>query len=312
VKRRSEACLEALEKSSPSSWLTGVFLVITVTFLLGRILVPASLGAELPASTAGPADRVYRNGVIFTADAQNKTVEALAIRDGRIVYVGGNDGVAPLVGTTTKVVDLKGRFLMPGLIDGHMHPLEAGIVLLKCSLNYESLTIAELQQRIQGCLDKSPSKDAGAWLEVVSWFQESMRPAGVKTSRATLDALKTTRPIIVRSSFGHTVLANSRALALAKITASTPDPIGGKIWRDAGGEPRGVLEDAAFAVFSTLIPKPNARGERDSRSRRPPGDEPTGRHQLPGCGRRGRGHGGVRGSTSRRRPDRACALRPGH
>ena len=133
---------------------------------------------------------------------------------------------------------------MPGLIDGHMHPLEAGLQLLKCSLNYESLTVAELQQRIQTCLDQAASKDPNAWLEVVNWFQESMRPAGVKTSRATLDALKTTRPIIVRSSFGHTVLANTRALELAKITASTPDPIGGKIWRDAAGEPTGLLEDA--------------------------------------------------------------------
>jgi len=155
-------------------------------------------------------------------------------------------------------VDLKGRFLMPGLIDGHMHPLEAGLQLLKCNLNYESLTVDELQKRVQTCLDRATSKDPNAWLEVVNWFQESMRPAGVKTSRATLDVLKTTRPIIVRSSFGHTVLANTRALQLAKITAGTPDPIGGKIWREAAGEPTGLLEDAAWAVFSTLLPKPTA------------------------------------------------------
>src|ERR1035438_576223 len=116
----------------------------------------------------------------------------------------------PFVGAATAAVDLKGRFLMPGLIDGHMHPLEAGMHLLKCSVNYESLTVAELQQRVQACLDRATSKDPDSWLEVVSWFQESMRPAGVKTSRATLDVLKTTRPIIVRSSFGHTVLASPR------------------------------------------------------------------------------------------------------
>ncbi len=85
-----------------------------------------------------------------------------------------------------------------------------------------------------------------------------MRPAGVTTSRATLDALKTKRPIIVRSSFGHTVLANTRALQLANITADTKDPLGGKIWRDASGEPTGLLEDAAFNVFETLIPQPTA------------------------------------------------------
>jgi hypothetical protein len=145
---------------------------------------------------------------------------------------------------------------MPGLIDGHMHPLEAGLKLRKCSLNYESLTVPQLQQRVQACLDKTKNQEPDGWMEVVSWFQESMRPAGVKTSRATLDALKTSRPIIVRSSFGHTVLANSRALALAKITKATPDPLGGKIWHDPDGNPSGLLEDAAFEVFDDLIPKP--------------------------------------------------------
>ena len=202
------------------------------------------------------ADRVYRDGVVFTADANGRIAQALAIRAGRIVYVGSDRGLKPFVGPGTETVDLHGGFLMPGLIDGHMHPLEAGTQLLKCSLNYESLTVEEMQQRVQACLDKSGSTDSDAWLEVVSWFQESMRPAGVKTSRATLDALKTKRPIIVRSSFGHTVLANTRALGLAQITAATPDPAGGKIWRDSTGQPTGLLEDTAFAVFSTLIPKP--------------------------------------------------------
>ena len=202
------------------------------------------------------ADRVYRNGVVFTADIEGRTAQALAIRDGRIVYVGSEQGLRPFMGATTEVIDLHGRFLMPGLIDGHMHPLEAGTQLLKCSLNYEPLTVEEMQLRVQACLDKSASADPDTWLEVVSWFQESMRPAGVQTSRATLAALKTTRPIIVRSSFGHTVLANTRALALAHITAATPDPAGGKIWRDAAGQPTGLLEDTAFVVFSTLIPKP--------------------------------------------------------
>ncbi len=225
-------------------------------FLLCFFLAVSIAGAQ--ESTNGPADRVYRNGVIFTADSQHRAAEALAIRSGRIVYVGDNRGVAPFVGAATVTVDLKGRFLMPGLIDGHMHPLEAGLQLLKCNLNYESLTVGELQQRVQACLDQSAAKDSNAWLEVVNWFQESMRRPGTKTSRATLDALKTTRPIIVRSSFGHTVLANTRALELAKITATTKDPLGGKIWRDAAGAPTGLLEDAAWAVFSTLLPKPTA------------------------------------------------------
>jgi predicted amidohydrolase YtcJ len=218
--------------------------------LAGSLLLGSCFAAN------STADRVFRNGTVFTADGHGSIAQAVAIRDGRIVYVGSNEGVAPFIGASTKVTELEGHFLMPGLVDGHLHPLEAGLKLQKCSLNYKSLTVAEVQQRVQACLDQTRQKEPDGWLEVVSWFQESMRPAGVKTSHATLDVLKTSRPIIVRSSFGHTVLANSRALALAKITKATPDPLGGKIWRDADGNPTGLLEDAAFAVYSDLIPKP--------------------------------------------------------
>ena len=196
--------------------------------------------------------------MIFTANAAHDTAQALAIRDGKIVYVGSDRGLEAWIGPSTELVDLHGRFLMPGIVDGHMHPLQAGAQLLKCGLDYASLTVREFQARVQKCLDESAADEPDKWLEVVSWFQENMRPAGVTTSRATLDALKTKRPIIVRSSFGHTVLANTRALQLANITADTKDPLGGKIWRDASGEPTGLLEDAAFNVFETLIPQPTA------------------------------------------------------
>ena len=213
--------------------------------------------AAVPAAERA-ADRVYLNGVVFTAATGNSRASALAIRDGRILYVGSDAALARYIGPATVKVDLQGRFLMPGLIDGHMHPLEAGTTLLKCNLNYASLTVKEIQQRVQACVDQTRTAEPDGWLEVVSWFQESMLPAGVTTSRATLDALETKRPILVRSSFGHTVLANSRALMLAKITAATPDPVGGKIWRDAAGEPTGLLEDAAHDVFDSLLPKPTA------------------------------------------------------
>jgi len=224
-------------------------------FLTFRLLaVPLVLSLGFAASPT--ADRVYRNGTVYTADAHGSIVEAVAIREGHIVYLGNNAGVVSYIGPATKVTDLQGGFLMPGLVDGHLHPLEAGLKLANCSLDYQSLTVAELEERVQACLDKSQGQEPDGWLEVVNWFQESMRPAGVKTNRATLDVLKTSRPIIVVSSFGHTALVNSRALALAKITKTTPEPPGGKIWRDADGTPTGLLEDSAYAVYSELIPKP--------------------------------------------------------
>ena len=209
-------------------------------------------------AAAAPADSVFRHGFVYTVDAQDRIASAVAVKDGRIVYVGDEAGVARFIGKGTQVTDLQGRMLMPGLVDGHMHPLQGGAALIRCNLNYEALTVAQLQSRVQACLDQSRDKEPDGWLEVVAWFQTNMLPAGVETSRATLDVLKTRRPILVESSFGHTTLANSRAIALAGITAKTPDPLGGKIAHDAAGEPSGLFEDSAQRPLQDLVPKPTA------------------------------------------------------
>ena len=222
----------------------------------------AVAGAGQPAGgqpRAGqPADTVYRNGFIYTVDGADSVQQALAIRSGRIVYVGSDAGVAAFIAEHTSVIDLHGHMAMPGLVDGHMHPLIGGAALLKCNLNYQQLTIKEMQGRIQSCVDETRSREPGAWLEVVNWFQEGMLPAGTTTTKATLDALDTKRPIVVVSSFGHTVLANSRALELAGISARTPDPLGGKVGRDAAGNPSGILEDAAYQLVTKQLPAPTA------------------------------------------------------
>jgi hypothetical protein len=205
---------------------------------------------------APPADLVYRNGVVYTADASDSVRQALAVRAGRIVYVGDDAGVAAFTGKLTRVVDLHGRMLMPGLIDGHMHPQSGGSRLLSCSLDYQPLTVAQMQQRIQACIerDQASKNDPERWLLVVNWFQQGMLPDGVGTSKATLDALDTRRPVIVRSSFGHSVQLNSRAIAVAGIKADTPDPVAGKIVRDSAGEATGRLEDAAQDMAMNLLP----------------------------------------------------------
>jgi predicted amidohydrolase YtcJ len=212
------------------------------------------------AATPAPADLVYRNGAVYTVDPADSVRQALAVRGGRIVYVGDDGGADALTGKRTRVVDLRGRMLMPGLIDGHMHPQSGGSRMLNCSLDYDSLTVAQFQARLQACLDKDKDaeKAKGATAQrpmlVVNWFQQGMLPDGVGTSRATLDALATSRPLIVRSSFGHSVQLNSRALAVAGITRDTPDPVGGKIVRDAAGEATGLLEDAAQDLAMNLLP----------------------------------------------------------
>ena len=204
------------------------------------------------------ADTAYRHGYVYTVDANDSVQQAMAVKAGRIVYVGSDAALEPFIGPRTKVLDLHGRMLMPGLVDGHQHPLQGGAALLKCNLDYQQLSVQQLQSKIQDCLDRTRAREPDGWLEVVNWFQEVMVPAGTVTSRATLDGLKTVRPILVMSSFGHTVLANSRALKLAGIGAKSADPLGGRVGRAASGEPSGILEDAAFEPMVKLIPAPTA------------------------------------------------------
>ena len=225
-----------------------------------RVISSLLAGVSLSAMAAGPvADAVYQHGRIYAVDQTGTVAQALAISAGRISYVGTDEGAKALIGKTTTVIDLVGRTVMPGLVDGHMHPVAAGRDLLKCNLNYASLTVMQFQARLQGCLDeRRKSEGPDSWLEVVNWFRYGMGAQAAGVDRRVLDSLKTQRPIIVHDSFGHSSLVNSRALALAKVTAQTKDPVGGRIDRDASGEPTGILEDAAQESMSALLPKPTA------------------------------------------------------
>jgi predicted amidohydrolase YtcJ len=228
------------------------------SFLLLGVVLGGAARVAVGKSKIAPADLAYRNGSIHTIDASDSVHAALAVRAGRLVYVGDDAGLVPFLGPRTRIIDLHGRMLMPGLIDGHMHPIEGGADLLKCSLGYVQLDVEAMQRRIQSCLDQSRDQEPDRWLEVVNWFQEGMTPAGTVTSHATLDALRTKRPILVMSSFGHTALVNARALGLAGLTAESKDPQGGRIARDAAGNPTGILEDAAHEAVIRLLPKPSA------------------------------------------------------
>jgi predicted amidohydrolase YtcJ len=222
--------------------------------LAGAWLFGSTVMVTQTASAAAPAELAYRNGYVYSVDAKDSVQQALAVLNGRIVYVGSDAGIDAYIGQRTQVVDLQGRMLMPGLVDGHMHPMMGGASLLKCNLKYERLTIEQMRARIQTCLDQTRNREPDGWLEVVNWFQEAMLPAGTVTTRELLDALKTSRPIFVRSSFGHSALINSRAIKLAGIGQGTRDPPHGQIGRDPAGVPTGILDDAAQGLVDHLIP----------------------------------------------------------
>jgi predicted amidohydrolase YtcJ len=209
-----------------------------------------------------PADQVLQHGIIATIDAGDHVVQAIAIRGGRIVYVGSDVGAKVFIGTDTRVTDLHGRMVMPGLIDGHMHPLDGGGALMTCNLDYAPLTLPQFSARIQACLDASKDQEPAGWLQVTGWYRQFMRPPGTDASAATLDALKTERPIVVASTDGHTIVTNHRGLALAGINSASPDVADGRIGRDALGNPTGVLEDGGQRPLTAVLPKPDSATER--------------------------------------------------
>ncbi len=206
------------------------------------------------ALAATPADTVMRNGYVYTVDGQNSVQQAIAISGGKIVYVGSDAGVDGYIGKQTQLIDLAGRMLMPGFVDAHMHPGDGGRAMTLCDLKYQTLTRAQFQASIQACLDADKDKGPDVWLEVGSWDRMGMTGLDGDADKSTLDALKTRRPIQVRSTDFHTVLTNSRGLELAGINKNTADPEDGKYRRDSAGNPNGICEDGAAESMAAVVP----------------------------------------------------------
>lgn len=256
VVRTGRSRSSATSMTARASWRSAVW-VAAGAVLAALLLTPGAA----PAATR-PADAVLIKGNIRTFDGHGTVVHALAIRNGRIVYAGSNAGAQRFIGNHTKVQNLKGRTVMPGLEDSHLHLLWGGQQLITCNLTYDALTTVQFQARIQECLDSEPGASVDTWLQVVNWYRQAMLPAGTDATKETLDALSTDRPILVQSSDGHSVLVNSRGLDVAGITAETPDPATGRIAHDADGQPTGILEDGAQALATDKVPAPTAAENR--------------------------------------------------
>lgn len=197
-----------------------------------------------------PADFVLRNGKVYAADPARSIRSAFAVRGNTIAAVGDDEAMKPLIGPQTRVVDLGGKFVMPGLIDAHSHPVIGAVNAAKCSLAGVKPTLQEITPVIRKCLVERPG-GPDAWLEVVQLYNY-----GFDASAKDIDTVEATRPLAIVGNDGHTMWMNTRGLALAGITAKTPDPPGGRILRDATGAPTGVLTDAALIGPSKLLPIP--------------------------------------------------------
>ncbi len=214
-------------------------------------LLAGCAGAPPVPQAADPAiaDLVVLGADIQTMDITQPRVSALATRDGKIVYVGDDEGAAPLIGPSTTVLRTPGVTVLPGLIDSHIHAAGGALLRGGCSLKDDQLAVEAAAKIIRDCLITNPPSN---WLVVTD-----VNGAGFKADRKALDAIIADRPLFLWGADGHTGWVNSKALALAQITRDTADPEDGRIERDASGEPTGFLVDGAVGLVLEHLDKPS-------------------------------------------------------
>ncbi|CAE6996926.1 hypothetical protein PTNB73_04306 [Pyrenophora teres f. teres] len=226
----------------------------SVKGLLLASLAGSTLGSAVSRAAPVPfADTVFVNGVIHTLDDKSTTITggSLSVTNGAITCVGREQDCKPTIGNSTKVVDLNGKAMIPGLIDAHIHPLDAGRAMLGCTMRFQQLTQAALRQNIQACLDSQPGQTG--LLTVTEFDREGFTAINGPAHRSMLDSLRTTRPIAIIASNQHNIFVNSKALEAINITRSTPNPPGGRLGRDANGDLTGLLEENAVVPIRALM-----------------------------------------------------------
>jgi predicted amidohydrolase YtcJ len=243
-------------------------LLALLVILTGTLMPqnPKPSGApHLPHSAdVGPADTIFLNGNIWTGTMRIEfsggpvttrdivTAQALAIKGDRILAVGANDEIQKHKGKNTKVIDLGGRFVMPGFNDAHLHLSGGGFEKLNVDLT-GTKSLAEMKQRVAARAQTTP---AGQWILGRGW-DETKWTEQVLPTRHDLDGVTADHPAIFGRVDGHSAVANSAALKLAAIDRNTKDPAGGKIDRDSSGEPTGIFRESAMSLVNAKIPPPS-------------------------------------------------------
>jgi predicted amidohydrolase YtcJ len=210
------------------------------------------------ARAALPPQLILFHGRILTVNAQDSVVEALAIRDGKIIALGTDQEVLRLADSTTKRIDLHGRTATPGLIDSHAHIAEGGVDELYHVHLSDASTVAEVVRRVKAGI---AALKPGEWLQGDGWDEGKLAERRYVTA-ADLDGVSAHNPVWLTHTTGHYGVANSTALRLAKISASSQNPPAGTIDRDAGGAPTGVLKESAQDAVLDLIPAPTDQQQR--------------------------------------------------
>ena len=211
-------------------------------------LIAVSLGANPRA--AEQADTVFINGNVYTVNERQPHAEAIAVKAGKIIFVGSNDDAKAYQGKNTRVVDLKGNTVVPGMTDSHYHL--SGVGEREMTLNLEG--IASLEEFLAKVKERVERAKPGEWITGRGWIESHWKPP-VFPTRWDLDKVSPDNPVALGRADGHGVIVNSAALKLASVDKNTPSPFGGEIMKDKQtGEPNGMLLDAAQGLVRRHIP----------------------------------------------------------
>ena len=207
------------------------------------MLAPVMLAAQ------APADLVLTNGRIYTVDNARPIVRALAARGGRVIFVGSDAEARVLASSSARVIDLHGATVVPGIIDAHAHLLGLGNMLQSANVA-GSTSYQEVVDRVKA---HSRNVKPGEWIRGRGWDQTRWAskefPTHELLSRAFPD-----NPVVLERIDGHALLANAKAMELARITSGTAEPSGGRILKLASGSPSGVFVDNAEGLIDRAIP----------------------------------------------------------
>lgn len=220
--------------------------------LVVSLTVTACGGNDSPKEAA---QIVYTNGNVLTVDKSNSSAEAVAVRDGKILAVGGSHAISGYIGANTKVVDMKGKTMIPGIYDAHSHfsvAMNTGTFV--ADLNSPPIgPVRSIDDLVAALVAQQAKVGPQDWVRG-SGYDDTLIAEHRHPTRADLDRVSTTQPVYISHVSGHLTVANSAALALAGITTSTPNPPGGVIRRDANGQPNGVLEETASGLVGKFSP----------------------------------------------------------
>jgi len=208
---------------------------------------------QMTGNESRAADAVYHTGKIYTVNGVQPWAEAVAIRNGKITFVGSDDAVRAYIGQDTALYDLKGRLMLPGFQDAHIHPIYSGLEVLACDLS-QTESIEGYRAIIPACAEARADDE---WITGGGWSMAAFGP-GAMASKDILDELVPDQPAYFTSRDGHSGWANSKALEVAGITRDTSDPIDGFIDRDPQtGEAIGSLQEGAMRLVAQHIPPPS-------------------------------------------------------